>query len=116
MNKMIFAVIFLFVLFDNPIAHSETEPATKKTSNQQIGGLLFDMDEGVEIEQGPGGSVYMKSNREHMKQKFDAIEERFKSIEARLDKLDKSSSNSNVTGAGEDSKVASSKSGSVLIN
>ncbi len=64
------------------------EEQNKKSSTQQIGGLLFDVDEGVKVEQGPGGSVYMKSNREYMQSKFNEIEERFKDLEQRISLLE----------------------------
>lgn len=59
-----------------------------KKQPQNVGGLLFDVDEGVEIEQGPGGSVYMKSNREFMQDKFTEIERRMAAFEERLAKLE----------------------------
>ncbi len=87
--------IFMFAIFglNAPflICEEETKdevPPAKKVSSQQVGGLLFDVDEGVEIEQGPGGSVYLKSNREFMKNKFEYIETRLNDLEARVQKLE----------------------------
>lgn len=60
----------------------------KKSTTQQVGGLLFDVDEGVKVEQGPGGSVYMKSNKEYMQQKFNEIDKQFKDLEQRITVLE----------------------------
>ena len=57
---------------------------TKNATTQQVGGLLFDVDEGVKIEHGPGGSVYVKSNREYIQEKFKTIDEKMESLEKRL--------------------------------
>ncbi len=90
-NSRTCLILFLFMsLFSFHSAHAEkSEAETKKAAAQQVGGLLFDMDEGVKIEQGPGGSVYVKSNREYMQQKFAEIENRLTGLEERMDKLEK---------------------------
>lgn len=109
--RLYLVIIFMFVLLgiSAPALICEEEkkdevlPA-KKVSSQQVGGLLFDVDEGVEIEQGPGGSVYLKSNREFMKNKFEYIETRLNDLEARVQKLEsektKSGSSQPVTSEG----------------
>lgn len=84
----LFLFMFLSSFYSARAEKSEAE--TKKAAAQQVGGLLFDMDEGVKIEQGPGGSVYVKSNREYMQQKFAEIESRLTGLEERMDKLEKS--------------------------
>lgn len=70
------------------MAADESSSVSKKNSTQQVGGLLFDMDEGAKIEQGPGGSVYVKSNKEYMQQKFADIEGRLAASEARITELE----------------------------
>ena len=80
-----FLSLFLFSFHPGSFA---AEDQTKKTTTQQIGGLLFDVDEGVKVEQGPGGSVYVKSNREYMQEKFESIEKRLEDLEERIDKLE----------------------------
>jgi hypothetical protein len=80
-------VLFFYLLSGNLAAYSE-EDQTKKATTQQIGGLLFDVDEGVKVEQGPGGSVYVKSNREYMQEKFESIERKLSDFEERLQKLE----------------------------
>jgi hypothetical protein len=67
----------------------DKESPAKTTTTQNVGGLLFDVDEGVKIEQGPGGSVYVKSNREYMQEKFAEIDSRLLSLEDRLSELEK---------------------------
>ena len=79
------AICFVIILVSfQPISDAldEKESQAKKSVVQNVGGLLFDVDEGVKIEQGSGGSVYLKSNRE-------AVQARFESIESRLDELEK---------------------------
>ena len=63
---------------------AEEEVRTKKTTTQSVGGLLFDVDEGVKVEQGAGGSVYVKSNREYMQEKFAALDQKIKGLEERV--------------------------------
>jgi hypothetical protein len=60
----------------------------KKSTVQNVGGLLFEFDEGVEIEKGGGGSVYVKSNREYMEKKFKEIDARFTDLEQRLERIE----------------------------
>ena len=86
-NKFSFIAVILIAGIASPGILSGAEE-TKKSSTQQVGGLLFDVDEGVKIEQGPGGSVYLKSNREHMEQKFKEIDQRFENLESRVKKLE----------------------------
>ncbi len=81
-NKNLIPFIFLLVCSSN-FLYAEDEKA-KRTSTQQVGGLLFDVDEGVKIEQGPGGSVYMKSNKEFMQQRLDEIDQKILNLDARL--------------------------------
>jgi hypothetical protein len=64
------------------------ETSVKKTTTQNVGGLLFDVDEGVKVEQGPGGSVYLKSNREFMQEKFSEIERKLEQLHLRLVRLE----------------------------
>ena len=61
---------------------------SKSSTTQQVGGLLFEMDEGVKVEQGPGGSVYVKSNKEYMQEKLKTIDQRLEDIEKRLTLLE----------------------------
>lgn len=70
------------------MAAEDSSSISKKTPTQQVGGLLFDVDEGAKIEQGPGGSVYVKSNKEFMQQKFAEIEGRLTSSEERITELE----------------------------
>lgn len=91
---------------------------TKKAATQQVGGLLFDVDEGVKIEQGPGGSVYLKSNRETMEQKFKDIEQRFEALEGRVKTLEtalKPPASASEKESAEDSKDVKSGGRRVLI-
>ena len=69
------------------------EGKPKNASTQQVGGLLFDVDEGVKVEKGGGGSVYIKSNREYMEEKFKEIDGRLETLEKRVDKLEAGSRN-----------------------
>ena len=46
------------------------------------------MDEGVKIEHGPGGSVYLKSNREYMQDKFKSVDEKIEGLEKRVGLLE----------------------------
>ncbi len=81
--------IFLFVcLLIRPSFLFSAEDKNKNSSTQQVGGLLFDVDEGVKIEHGPGGSVYVKSNREYMQEKFKSLDGKIALIEQRLDRLE----------------------------
>lgn len=67
---------------------ADDEVQTKKTTTQRVGGLLFDVDEGVKVEQGAGGSVYVKSNREYMQEKFSDMERKFQDLEGRVTALE----------------------------
>ena len=88
-----YAFIFIlgaFSLFISKtlFAADKDSGSSKKKTIQQVGGLYFDVDEGVKIEQGSGGSVYMKSNRDFMQSKFEQIDNRFASIEDRLSRVE----------------------------
>ena len=87
------------------------EPKSVSSAPKKIGGLLFDFDEGVEIEEGPGGSVYVRSNREYMQKKFKEIENRFHALENRVANLE-----SKVPSAGgsQDTKQEESQDGAPL--
>ena len=78
--------IFLCTACGNRVlrASEEKESDSKKGTTQNVGGLLFDVDEGVKVEQGPGGSVYVKSNREYMQGKFDEIDQKIADFEKRI--------------------------------
>ena len=69
-------------------ADDKTPETDKRVTTQQVGGLLFDVDEGVKIEKGSGGSVYVKSNKEYMQNKFESIEQKLDELEERLSKLE----------------------------
>ncbi len=71
---------------------SASDDKTQNSATQQVGGLLFDVDEGVKVEQGPGGSVYVKSNRETMQEKFKEIEHRLSTLEERVNQLESGAS------------------------
>ena len=88
--KTAFILFFLiiFMLMPGPSLFA-ADDKTKNATTQQIGGLLFDVDEGVKVEQGPGGSVYVKSNREEMQEKFKAIDSRLETIEKRTEDVEK---------------------------
>ena len=83
---------FIFILFlpvllcARPL--SAADDKTKTATTQQVGGLLFDVDEGVKIEQGPGGSVYLKSNKEYMQEKLKSIDEKLEELGKRLDRVE----------------------------
>lgn len=81
-------ILIIFFTHSSLLFCQDSKEQNQKTSTQQIGGLLFDVDEGVKVEQGPGGSVYVKSNREFMQQKFASIEARLAAIDNRLSKLE----------------------------
>ena len=68
---------------------------------------MFDVDEGAKIEKGPGGSVYVKSNREYMQQKFSDIENKLAALEARTTELE----NKLKSLAGSEKKSASDTQG-----
>lgn len=90
-NHLLFSVLLVVLPCMSVSAVEEEEAEVSKSSSvQHVGGLLFDVDEGVKIEKGGGGSVYVKSNREEMQQKFRGIEKRFDSIENRLTEIEKS--------------------------
>lgn len=86
--EKLFLLVFISSFFSFPHFLHADDTVSKKNSTQQIGGLLFDMDEGAKIEQGPGGSVYVKSNKEYMQQKFSEIETQLSSLEARTTELE----------------------------
>lgn len=109
--KLVLISIFFLMSASRLSAADESSSISKKNSTQQIGGLLFDMDEGAKIEQGPGGSVYVKSNKEYMQQKFADIETRLNSSEARISELEnklKSLAGPGVKAAQEESPQDSS--------
>lgn len=90
MEKRIFVLVFIYLFLVMPCYTQAEDPAhvSKKNETQQVGGLLFDVDEGSKIEKGPGGSVYVKSNREYMQQKFSDIETKLSELEARTAELE----------------------------
>ena len=83
-------LVFILSLFCLPcfLFAEDNSSISKKTSTQQVGGLLFDMDDGVKIEKGPGGSVYVKSNKEYIQQKFLDMESRLTQLEGRITELE----------------------------
>ena len=86
-------VIFLVSLcapfcFPTPLTAAEDEVRTKKATTQSVGGLLFDVDEGVKVEQGAGGSVYVKSNREYMQEKFSELDRKLQGLDQRVTELE----------------------------
>ncbi len=101
-NSAALIAALLFVPFLNPAAFAE-ENTDKKSSTQNIGGLLFDVDEGVKVEQGPGGSVYVKSNREFMQEKFQQIESKLLELENRVKQLEAKGAAAVSGAAAEDS-------------
>ena len=66
----------------------EDEAGKSLNTIQEVDGLFFDVDEGVKVEKGSGGSVYIRSNREYMKNKFKSIDRRFQALEERLTELE----------------------------
>ena len=92
-KNLLFSVLAAGLLLTLPLlwAAEKDEDAgvTKQSSVQNVGGLLFDVDEGVKIEKGAGGSVYVKSNRDEMQQKFDEINRRLDSLDDRLAVIEK---------------------------
>lgn len=114
-------LILSFYVFYCASLHAAEAPAdkTKSSSTQQVGGLLFDVDEGVKIEQGPGGSVYLRSNREAMEEKFKSIEARFAQVDERLARLEeavaKLDPETAKAGKKSDSNETAGDSGRVLI-
>ena len=105
--KMTAPFIFTFSLFCLPcLLHADDNSSvSKKNSTQQVGGLLFDMDDGAKIEKGPGGSVYIKSNKEYMQQKFSDTESRLTQLEERVTELE----NKLKSPGGADKKNSSEK-------
>ena len=89
-NHLLFSVFMMALLPAMGLSAEEEAEVAKSSSVQNVGGLLFEVDEGVKIEKGGGGSVYVKSNREEMQQKFREIEKRFESIENRLLEIENS--------------------------
>lgn len=89
MHKRIFIFLILLMAIFPCRSLFASEDKTKNATTQQVGGLLFDVDEGVKIEHGPGGSVYLKSNREYMQDKFKGVDEKMEALEKRLDSLEK---------------------------
>ena len=85
-------LLFIFLCLALPMkstrAENPAEDKTHKSSVQNVGGILFDVDEGVKVEEGPGGSVYVKSNREVMEQKFKKINRELEELSERLGKLE----------------------------
>ena len=88
---------------------------TKNSSTQHVGGLLFDMDEGVKVEQGPGGSVYVKSNREYMQEKFKSLDEKIENIEKRLLLLEAQSGKGKPASGAASSAPAKAESGNRVL-
>ena len=85
------AMLALFIqghLVPKAWAAENKDAVAKGAIPQNVGGLLFDVDEGVRVEQGPGGSVYVKSNRKFMEEKFSQIDERLHSLEERVGELE----------------------------
>ncbi len=87
--------LLFFSFFAAYAADTKKETPAKSTTTQQIGGLLFDVDEGVKVEQGPGGSVYMKSNKEFMQERLSRIDQelldldqRVQAVEAKLARIE----------------------------
>ena len=103
MKAIIFALglFFVFGIACLPAAEEGTEEEFKEKSGQdaagkskpptvqKVSGLLFDMDEGVKIEEGAGGSVYVHSNREAVSSRFRDIEYRLEKVEKRLDRYER---------------------------
>ena len=98
--KVIFVLMPVLFAWNFPL-HSSEDAKTKKAETQQVGGLLFDVDEGVKLEKGPGGSVYMKSNKDYMQEKFQEIEARLKNLEDRFNRLETTLSQISKDSGGE---------------
>lgn len=97
------------------LAASDDETSgTQKTAAKQVGGLLFDVDEGVKIEQGPGGSVYMKSNRDFMQEKFQDIDRRLADLEKRIGSLESKTNSAALAADGTTEKGPASANRRVL--
>lgn len=119
-----FAVgMVLFIFMTRPLAclfaADNEEAGTKKVSAQQVGGLLFDVDEGVDIQKGPGGSVYLKSNREFMKNTLESLESRIQTLEEKVKKLESGKTvkpAETKSSAGTSSDTESSSKTRVLVN
>ncbi len=89
LHRNFFLALALGAMFATSLfAATEAAEERRKASTQQIGGLLFDVDEGVKVEQGPGGSVYMKSNREFMQDQFKEMDKRLENLEDRVGELE----------------------------
>ena len=89
----IFTIFLLafFIILMPPLARAtdeEKKDTSEKYTKQNVGGLLFDVDEGVKIQKGPGGSVYVESNREFMQRKFKEMDAKFDTLEKRVAKLE----------------------------
>lgn len=80
--------IAMSVFFFPAFAGAEVAEEEEYVTPTEVGGLKFDMDEGVKIRQGPGGSVYVESNREYMQRKFRRYERTFEDHDARIEKLE----------------------------
>jgi hypothetical protein len=98
MKASAFFFIVCLISF-NVGAYATDQPDVKKNTVKNIGGLLFDVDEGVDVEKGPGGSVYVKSNKDYMQKKFTEIEQRFNSMEMRVAALEGKQNDSEQTNA-----------------
>ena len=110
---LLLVLVFIFSFLYRPdfINAADNSSVSKKTATQQVGGLLFDMDEGAKIEQGPGGSVYVKSNKEYMQQKFADMDSRMTAMEIRITDLEnklKSLSSTDKKGSSENSSQETS--------
>lgn len=87
-KRVLVTVTFFCFLISVAAAQEDEDDTTQKYTTRQVGGLLFDTDEGVAVEQGPGGSVYVKSNREYMQKKFKEIDKHFETLESRIASLE----------------------------
>lgn len=90
MQRIFLGVILLLLFVPTVFAAEEDSAEESKSTVQKVGGLLFDVDEGVKVEQGPGGSVYLRSNKEYMNEKLTEIDTRLEDIEKRLKNLERS--------------------------
>ena len=110
MKKIISCGVLSASLVLSPVWAANQDSSSSKSTTQKIGGLLFDVDEGVKVEQGSGGSVYVKSNKEYMQQKLKEIDARLQDLEERVTKVEgrlKSAETEKNKEAGESRKVLS---------
>ena len=85
-------------------AAEKEDTSSSKSTTQNVDGLYFDVDEGVKIEKGPGGSVYVKSNREYMQAKFEELDHRLADLEARVVRLEQKSENPSASPSPQNGK------------